>query len=121
MTYEYLFLIFLAITIAIEMAVLILMVRYYLKIGPEKIPISLLIFAGFVSFATLPYVWFLLPQLIVSSYILYVIVAEIIVLISEAIFYYFVLKTNWKQSFFLSFVCNLVSYLAGLWLMKYFI
>jgi len=120
MQYEHLFLSALVLTIIIEMTVLFLMVRYYLKIGIEKIPTSLLIFAGFVSFATLPYVWFVLPKLIISNYNLYVLVAEILVLITEAIFYYFVLKTTWKQSFLLSFVCNLISFLIGLGLIKIF-
>lgn len=113
MQYEYLFLLMLVFTIVAEMACLYLLVRYFYKISFKVISTSLIIFAGCVSFATLPYVWFVFPQLITFSYFWYVLIAELAVLFLEAIFYYFVLKLGFPRSLFISFVCNLTSFLLG--------
>jgi hypothetical protein len=112
MTYENLFLIYLAITISIELIVLYLLIRFYYKIEDKTVSTGRLIFAGFVSFGTLPYVWFIFPELFKPNY-LYISLSEIIVVILEAIFYYFVLNLGWKRAIIISFACNLVSVLSG--------
>jgi len=107
------FFIALIVTIVVEMSILFLFVRNYFKIGPKDITTAKLIFAGFVSFFTLPYVWFVLPELF-NSYLIYVIISEILVWLAEAIFYYFVLDVNWKKAIAISFICNLITTILGL-------
>lgn len=114
MMYEYKFLISLLFTICIETIVLFIVVRKFFRIDKNKIKNSLLLFSGiFASFATLPYLWFILP-IVLHKYILLNIVGETIVVFLEAIIYYFVLKVSAKQAILLSFICNLFSYVLGL-------
>ena len=77
----------------------------------------MLVFTGIVcSFATLPYVWFIFPYLI-ENQTLYVITAELFAVVVETIIYYYVFKythkLSLKNSFVLSFLCNLASFLVG--------
>lgn len=114
MIYEYKFLISLLFTICIETIVLFIVVRKFFRIDENKIRNSLLLFSGiFASFATLPYLRFILPILL-HKYILLNIIGETIVVCLEAIIYYFVLKLSAKQAILLSFICNLFSYVLGL-------
>lgn len=112
MSYEYMFLSSLFLTILIETSVLFLLVRYYFK--TDCISTSILLFAGILaSFSTLPYLWFLLPQFI-DSYENLVLLGEISVILIEAVIYHFILKVSIQRAFQLSFLCNLSSFLIGL-------
>lgn len=112
------YLLALVLTIIVETTVLFIVIRKFLKIKKTEIKNSLLLFTGiFVSFATLPYLWFVLP-LLLYKYILLTIIGEGIVFILESIIYYFVLKVNMKQAILLSFICNLFSYILGILLIQ---
>ena len=116
MQYELLFIFSLVFTILIELIVLFLLLRYAFHIGPKHISTSLVIFAGiFASFATLPYLWFVLPAFI-QTRLAWSLIGECSVFLVEAIFYKFTLKTTLRQSLFLSFCCNLASFVLGLFI-----
>lgn len=112
--YIFQFLHALLLTVAIEATVLVFMVRSMFKISSREVPWSLLLFSGFLtSFATLPYLWFVLPDLI-RDYSIYIVVGEVSVFIMEAGMYFFILRLGVKRAFLLSFVCNIFSFLVGL-------
>jgi hypothetical protein len=118
MKYEYLFLTYLAFTVFVETVTLIIILRYLYKFSSEKLPTGMIIFAGLISVATLPYVWFVFPVLFDKNYTMYVLFSEIVVFFVEAAFYHIVLKINWKQSLVSSFACNFVSYLMGVYILN---
>ncbi|HOO63982.1 MAG TPA: hypothetical protein PK364_08670 [Synergistaceae bacterium] len=85
------------------------------KKNPEDLPFSLwkILFAGFfASFATLPYLWFLLPWYL-SSYALYAFVGEVLVILTEALFFRMYFSLSLSLSFLLSLWCNLFSLGVG--------
>jgi hypothetical protein len=99
-------------TDAVETIVLILLVRYVLR--NHTLKLQQMLFAGlYASFSTISYVWFVFPFITDWSASTEIIFAEAFAFIVEALFYRWVLKLDWKVVFFLSFVCNLVSYLLG--------
>ncbi len=115
--YEIQFLMALVSTVAIETLVLFLLVRLWFKIPSRVLSNALLLFAGlFCSAATLPYLWFVLPRFL-KSYTLLAVVGEVLILLVEAVFYYFVLKLGLRRSLLVSFVCNLASVMSGLLIM----
>ncbi len=109
-------------TIIVETAVLFLLARYVFK--KEKLTTRQLLFAGiFASFATIPYVWFVFPNVTSWPRETSLMFSESFVTVVEAIWYRFALKTSWKASFAISIICNLASYLFdiilrtnGIWL-----
>lgn len=118
--YEHQFIFSLLLTLVVEIPVLLVVVRLLLKREKERLPVALLLFAGFfATFATLPYVWFLFPFFI-RVHIPYVIASEMFALIMEALFYLFILRISLKKAFLLSLFCNAASFLIGE-LVKFFI
>ncbi len=116
MLYEYKFLISLLFTIFIEIITLLVIIKYFLK--KEKIKNTLLLFTGFLcSFATLPYLWFIIP-LIVQTRLPYILIGEAFVILIESFIIFFMLKLNYKKSIIISFICNLISFLLGLLLLN---
>jgi len=114
MGYERLFLFSICFTIAVETAVLFLMVRKIYGIDAKKIPGALLFFSGFfASFATLPYLWFLLPAFL-KDYWLLVVAGEAGVFLIEAAFYKFTLGIDAKKAIAISAACNAASFFLGL-------
>ncbi|MDD3787145.1 MAG: hypothetical protein PHO94_00435 [Petrimonas sp.] len=112
MDYEFLFIKSLILTISIEMVVLILFFRLIIK--SEDISISRLISTAFIaSFATLPYLWFVLPTYI-DQKIWYVIIGESFAVLAETFIINAILKINVLKSFLISLTCNLISFLIGL-------
>jgi len=112
--YEIQFLMALVSTVAVETLVLFLLVRLWFRIQSRVLSNALLLFAGlFCSAATLPYLWFVLPRFL-KSYTLLAVVGELLILLVEAVFYYFVLKLGLRRSLLVSFVCNLASVISGL-------
>ncbi len=105
-------------TIIVETLILLVLV-YFLhkrKLIKEKINLYLQVFAGiFASFATIPYVWYIFPNLLFPSTTLeqsynY---SEPFVFLVEAIFYKFILRLPTKYALLISFVANVASYLIG--------
>ncbi|WP_135612444.1 hypothetical protein [Methanococcoides sp. AM1] len=120
MIYEYHFLLALLVTVMVETTMLFALVRYLFKIDRATIPDSLLLFTGtFCSFSTLPYLWFVLPVFI-RTYSHLVAIGEISVVLVEAVMYYFILKVRMEKALFFSFICNLASFLAGVYLFSLF-
>ena len=114
MAYEGRFLCSLALTIALETAMLVLLCRLVFKTSRPQVPLGRLIFAGILcSFATLPYLWFILPAWI-ESHAAYIAVGELSVTFAEAVIYGFVLPITWPRAACLSVACNLTSFLIGL-------
>lgn len=109
--YEILFIKALVLTIFIELTILFLLSKTYLK--KYNLSKTVLFFGGsLTSFSTLPYLWFILPYFLTSRPI-YIITGEIAVVIVEACIYCFVLKTGLKKALVTSLICNLVSFLIG--------
>lgn len=116
--YEYNFLFSLIFTIIVETVVLFLIIRLYLKIDKHRLPNNLLIFCGiFCSFATLPYLWFVLP-IFLGSHTNYMIFGELSVTLSESIILYFILRLDRKTSLIISTLCNFISFILGLLLLS---
>jgi hypothetical protein len=113
------FLLALIITVAVETAVLFLFVRDIFKLSEKKLSNRLLIFFGFLaSFATIPYLWFVVPSIFYNQLssalgIYIVLAAEVMISIFEASIYYFGLNLGAKRSLIVSFACNAFSFLIG--------
>ena len=99
-------------TDVVETAVLLLLVRYLFR--KREFGVWKIIFVGlYASFSTIPYVWFVFPNVATWPYSTAIIYAELFAFVIEAIFYRIVLKLNWRQAFLASLLCNLASYLLG--------
>jgi hypothetical protein len=106
------FLIALFITTVTETTLLVLLIRFLFK--DAMLQLSRIIFAGMLaSFATLPYLWFVLPKVILP-YTYFFIIGEISVFMIEACIYYFVLQLSIKKALTVSFFCNSVSMSIGI-------
>jgi len=115
--YEQLFLYALLFTVTVETATLFLCARLLFKMKRKDAPDALLLFCGIaLSFATLPYVWFLFPAF--TSGAAYVVCAELFAFAAEAIGYKYILRVDWKRAAALSFICNAASFLLGLLIFK---
>jgi hypothetical protein len=113
-SFEMRFLISLAITVVVETAVILCCVRFWFKLPSSQLTLRRCLFAGFfASFATLPYLWLVLPAF-VHSYQLQVSAGEAGVFIIEAVAYVFLLNLPLRTTVVLSFCANLASILAGL-------
>jgi hypothetical protein len=100
-------------TIAIETAVLFFLLFYVFT--KQKYTARQILFAGiFASFATIPYVWFVFPNVASWPRQTSLHYSEPFVTIVEAIWYRYALKTDWKVSFAVSIICNLASYLIDI-------
>ncbi len=109
---ETMFLISLLLTLSIEVPILFIFIRYIFK--KNKIPIKKVIISGFIASAlTLPYLWFILPPFIKSTY--YLLIGESLVIAAETLIYFYLLDLDLKRSFVISLVANIVSFLIGLW------
>ena len=111
-SYESQFLISLCLTITIELIILFFLLKIFFK--NSKILNSEIIFAGILaSFTTLPYLWFIFPYFI-HDRTFFILIGELSVVLVESVIYYFILKLKYYNCFILSFICNLISFLAGL-------
>jgi hypothetical protein len=113
MRYEYQFLWALAWTVFIEVAALILIVRVLYRIDRRELSYVRLCFSGFIcSFSTLPYLWFVLPQIIKSRYI-FIASGEVFAILIEALIYFFLLQVILQKALIISLACNIFSLLIG--------
>lgn len=112
--YEFTFLKALTLTTVIELPVLIALTRFVFRISNDRLPWSRLIGAGlFCSFATLPYLWFVLPAWIHTRMQL-MIIGELSVAAVETVFYQQLLPVPIGKALLLSVGCNLASFVVGL-------
>jgi hypothetical protein len=115
--YTHSFVISLIFTVFSETLALVFLIRKFFLINKEKIGDARLLFAGFfASFSTIPYVWYVFPNLIGWTRGVSVHYGEIFAFLLEALFYRMYLKTSLKNSLLISLVCNSISYSLGLFL-----
>lgn len=110
MLYEEQFLVALVLTIVIETIVLAGLFKTVFK--KEKVGIRQIVFAGiFSSFATLPYLWFVLPPFVNATY--YIPIGETIVIAVEAAIINQILRLKIEKAVIASVVCNAFSFAIG--------
>jgi hypothetical protein len=88
----------------------------FIRIFEKKktFPLYILLIAGFfASFATLPYLWFVIP-VFVKQPTFYVVISELFAILIESIILFGFLKVNYHKCLILSAVCNIVSFSTGL-------
>ena len=118
--YESRFVIALCTTVVVETAVIIGLIRLLFKIPPVRLSTHRCLFAGFfASFATLPYLWFVLPSFIHPFPVL-VTTGETGVYLLEAMAYVYLLNLPFKKTLVLSTAANTASIVAGLLLLPPF-
>jgi hypothetical protein len=102
-------------SIIVETIVVIALIRYVLR--NKEIPLRRIWVVGLlVTFATIPYVWFVFPYARDWPRSEAVMYAEVFIAVVEAIIYRYLLPVGWKAAFMLSILSNLSSYLLGPWL-----
>lgn len=107
------FILALFLTITIETIVIVILSKVFKKYF--NILLKDILFSGFItSFATLPYLWFVLSPLFGNG-LNFIIIGELFAFIVEIFIYYFVIKDiKFHKCIILSFVANLISFSIGL-------
>lgn len=114
MRYESLFLCALALTVAVESAAIVTMLRVVSGLRREKYAMIRIAAAGVLpSVATLPYLWFVLPAFM-SGYHFRVAIGEVAVFFVEAALLDLLLGVRARYAALLSVVANCASIIAGL-------
>jgi hypothetical protein len=112
------FLVALGFTCIVE-ALLLLVISKLFKLAHDGITSGKVLATGvFASFATLPYVWYVIPAIFYGSHQTSIVVAEVFIMIVEAVFYYFALRFNARTAFATSAFLNLVSWSLFVFLQK---
>lgn len=111
MLYETYFLLALVTTWAIEIPILIVLIRFAFR--DKTFPIPKIIGIGALCTAlTLPYLWFVLPPFVDAAY--YVQIGEALVFLVEAVILNRLLGLDLKRALICSFAMNAASFLLGL-------
>ncbi len=114
MGYETRFLHALLLTVAVEGAVIVAMLRFFPGVNKWKIPLRRAVGAGVVpSVATLPYLWFVLPAFL-TGYYLRTVIGEAGIILVETIILRLLLNLPLRDCAILSLLANIASILAGL-------
>ena len=114
MSFGVYFVLSLLLTLLVEIPVLLAAARYLLRI---KVQTKEILYWGFfVNLFSFPYLWFVFPLFISSHNYIYI--GEGLVVLIESIILMKVLKTNLKNTFILSLIANLASYLTGIVLLR---
>lgn len=113
--YEIQFLKALTVTVAVEAVVVLglLYTGFFKKAGISVSWPNRLAAATIPSFATLPYLWFVLPAFI-GTYLLRTILGEIGIVLTEMVMIRFLTGLPWWKSALLSFFANVLSIIIGL-------
>lgn len=102
-----------ALTLTVLAEVLILILLFKTRFKALNISIKFLLLAGTLpSLITLPCLWYVLPMFMKPGWS-YMLLGEALVIILEAFMISLLLNINRNKAFFVSAVCNLVSFLAG--------
>lgn len=108
----HLFITSLVFSFVLETVVLMLVLTFVFKrtdIGYRRT-----LFAGaFATFATIPYVWFVFPNLGIWPATTALYASELFVTVVEATFYRFALRTTWKEALAASIAANAASFFLG--------
>lgn len=110
--YTHSFLTSLVFTMAIETALLYLILRFVIKY-PDLSSLKIVTIGLLANFTTVPYVWFVFPTLLNWSRNTSLLYSEPFVFLVEAFIYQIYLKTSVRTSLFVSLVCNAASYFIG--------
>lgn len=114
MDYELLFLKSLLQTVLIETAVLLILIKLVYKF--KEIGFLRLLFAGFLaSFATLPYLWFVLSTYVDQRF-WFMLIGESFAVLMESFILLALLRIKYLKALFTSLVCNLISFSIGLFI-----
>lgn len=114
MLYETRFLLALVTTWAIEIPVLIALIRFVFR--DKTLPIIKIISIGALCTAlTLPYLWFILPPYVDAAY--YILIGETLVFLVEALILNRLLGVSGKVAIVCSFLMNAISFVLGLYLL----
>ncbi len=109
--YTYRFLFSLLGTFIIETGVLILLVRKAFGINDRHLTLKVIVCAGiFANLSTIAYVWYVIPILTFWNLSSAIAIGEVFALAMEAAFYAIFLKFSMKRALFVSFLCNLSSF-----------
>jgi hypothetical protein len=111
--YEQTYIIAFALTVISELSVLLILLK---KIYTKPVDISWVrvFLSGFIaSFATLPWLWYFIPN-IIHDRIAAIIIGEALVFIIEGIIYSITLQINFSRAFIISTFCNITSIIVGL-------
>lgn len=99
-------------TEVVEISALYILIRLALGVKEKKLSNFKIIFVGFLaSFATIPYLWYVLPWFLNLRH--YILLAELGIVVVEAAIYYQLLGIKIKNSLWISLVCNSLSYFLG--------
>jgi hypothetical protein len=115
MLFETKFLISLLLTLIVEIPILLILVKYFLKDKRNSV-IHIIIVGLLASALTLPYLWFVLPPFINVNYYIYI--GEILVFLIESLVYYKFLNIRFNKALIISFIANLVSFVLGIIILK---
>jgi len=111
MIYETKFLLSLLVTLIIEIPIIFLLIKYFIK--PKKFSIKKIIVVGIIaSTLTLPYFWFILVAYLSPNY--YILFGEIFVILIESLIFNQILKIKLHKAFYISLIANISSILAGI-------
>lgn len=113
MTYEWMFLRALAVTVAVETLALLAVARLPWMVQTRPASLRLLAAGFFCSFATLPYLWFVLPAWI-KGYHPLMVVGEVSVTVMEGFILAAILPARVGKGLVISLFCNTISFLFGL-------
>ena len=117
MIYETKFLISLALTLLIEIPLVVVMMRYVIKL--REVSLWKIIFVSFIaSVTTLPYLWFVISPYVDARY--YLLYGEAFVILFESLIFNQLFKLNIGKAFLVSLVANLVSYYLGGFILRLF-
>jgi hypothetical protein len=115
--YTHSFIVSLIFTVLSETLTLLFLLRAFFHITKEKISNAQILFAGFfANLVTIPYVWYIFPNLTNWTRDTSLHYSEILAVLLEAFFYRMYLKTSTKNSLLISLVCNSISYSLGFFL-----
>lgn len=110
--YVHRFITSMAFTMIVETAMLFIVVRLVAK--EKGIATWRIIATGFLaSYATIPYVWFVIPRVVEWERETSLLVSEPLIFLIEIAIYRLVLGIQWRHAVLASLVGNLASYLLG--------
>ncbi|MDO9324195.1 MAG: hypothetical protein Q7T80_04465 [Methanoregula sp.] len=114
MLYETRFLLALFTTWAIEIPVLVVLIRFVFR--DKTLQLAKIIGIGALCTAlTLPYLWFILPPYVDAAY--YVLIGETLVFLVEALILNRLLGISGNVALICSFLMNATSFILGLYLL----
>lgn len=115
MLYETKFLVSLGTTLAIEIPLVALIMRYVIRL--REVSVWKVVFVAFLaSTLTLPYLWFALSPYVDARF--YLLIGESFVVLAEMVIFWGLLGVRIHKAFVVSLAVNVISYYLGGSLLK---